>query len=349
VREHHSNNNNTHIMETIRTTSQDRLAKMTVAQLQELCQQVGLDYEAPRANAARLLKQHVAEVDQVRGQRPGGQDQGQEEDVHPDEGVQPEPVTTQQAHQEQSQLGSAAAVGSGPDLEGQVSIQQLLNTVVMLQGTIVKLQETQSNMVAEREMSKSWPELDFDRPRDQHEWDALREIAADLTPLSKTTNLATIGATKVQEKIKAALEKVEKRAAMIYVGSHEGWATAAHIDDTAGTFLEDFKPQIKEARLKRKAEERGKGWFFRPGKGKGKRKKWDYGQSSRSSYHIQDTGTGYQERDSSRDRGGSSQSPSNRHGQPYKKKAVACFNCGGPHYADKCPKRKEQPSRTAQS
>jgi len=46
---------------------------------------------------------------------------------------------------------------------------------------------------------------------------------------------------------------------IVYVGSHEGWATAAHIDSTAEAFLEEFKPQIKEAWLKRKAEERGKG------------------------------------------------------------------------------------------
>jgi hypothetical protein len=337
-------------METIRTTTQARLANLPVAQLQELCQQVGLDYEAPRANAARLLKQHMAEADQrARGQLPGGQDQGQEEDGLPGE-VQPEPVAAQQGHQEQLpaavQPGPVATAGAGPDPEGQASVQQLLNTVLMLQGTILKLQETQNSMVAEKELSKSWPELDFDRPRDQHEWDALREIAADLTPL-RSANLAAIGVAKVQDKIKAALEKVEKRAAMIYVGSHEGWATAAHIDDTAGTFLEEFKPQIKEARLKRKAEEKGKGWFFQAGKGKGKKRKWDYSQSSRS--HDQDSRSSYQERDSSRDRGGSSQSSSSRPDQPYKKKAVACFNCGGPHYADKCPKRKEQPSRAAQS
>jgi len=89
----------------------------------------------------------------------------------------------------------------------------------------------------------------------------IRDIAAELTPLCKANNLASMGVAKVQESLKAALDKVEKRAAMVYVGSHEGWATAAHIDDTAGTFLEEFKPQIKEARLKRKAEERGKGWF----------------------------------------------------------------------------------------
>jgi len=43
-------------MEVVRATSQDKLARMSVAQLQELCQQLGLEYEAPRGNAARLLK-----------------------------------------------------------------------------------------------------------------------------------------------------------------------------------------------------------------------------------------------------------------------------------------------------
>jgi len=60
------------------------------------------------------------------------------------------------------------------------------------------------------------------KPRDQHEWDALHGITSDLTPLGRAVNLGTISAVKVQEKVKAALEKVEKRAAMSYVGNHEG-------------------------------------------------------------------------------------------------------------------------------
>jgi len=49
-------------MEVVRATSQDKLARMLVAQLQELCQQLGLKYEAPRGNAATLLKRHVEEL-----------------------------------------------------------------------------------------------------------------------------------------------------------------------------------------------------------------------------------------------------------------------------------------------
>jgi len=51
-------------MEVVRAMSQDKLARLSVAQLEELCQQLGLEYEAPRGNAARLLKRHVAELDE---------------------------------------------------------------------------------------------------------------------------------------------------------------------------------------------------------------------------------------------------------------------------------------------
>jgi len=78
-------------------------------------------------------------------------------------------------------------------------VQQLLSTVVLLQGTMLKLQESHNNLLAERELSKSWPDLSFDRPRDQHEWDALREIAAELTPLCKANKLASIGVAAQEE------------------------------------------------------------------------------------------------------------------------------------------------------
>jgi len=51
-------------MEVVRATSQDKLARLSVAQLQELCQQLGLEYEAPRGNAAILLKRHVAALNE---------------------------------------------------------------------------------------------------------------------------------------------------------------------------------------------------------------------------------------------------------------------------------------------
>jgi len=99
---------------------------------------------------------------------------------------------------------------------------------------------------------------------------------------------------------------VEKRAAMVYIGSHEGWATAAHIDDTAGTFLERFKPQIKGAQLKRKAEERGKGWFFRTGRSRAKKRKWDFSPAGARTSNFE-AGPSYQERMFPRDRGASNQ------------------------------------------
>jgi len=178
----------------------------------------------------------------------------------------------------------------------------------------------------------------------------IRDIAAELTPLCKANNLASMGVAKVQESLKAALDKVEKRAAMVYVGSHEGWATAAHIDDTAGTFLEEFKPQIKEARLKRKAEERGKGWFFGL-EGAGPRRGNGTSPAGARTSDFE-AGPSYQERTFPRDRGASNQlqfpssSSGSSSGKP-RKKPLACFNCGGPHYADKCPRRREQPSRAA--
>lgn len=115
--------------------------------------------------------------------------------------------------------------------EKQPSTAQLLSSVVELQGVIMKMQEMQEALIAEKEMKKSWPEIEFDTPRYQHEGDALREIAAELAPLSKIPNLSNIGVAKVHERIK------ERRAAMVYVWSHEGWATAAHIADISGTFL----------------------------------------------------------------------------------------------------------------
>jgi hypothetical protein len=330
-------------MEAVRATSQDKLARLSVAQLQELCQQVGLEYEAPRGNAAKLLKRHIAELDESQQAEEGEQANRLAEEA------QAEPHVLPRAQQGQPPLGKVAAVGPGS--EDQITVQQLLSKVVSLQGTMLKLQESQNNLLAERELSKSWPDLSFDRPRDQHEWDALRDIAAELTPLCKANNLASMGVAKVQESLKAALDKVEKRAAMVYVGSHEGWATAAHIDDTAGTFLEEFKPQIKEARLKRKAEERGKGWFFRTGRSRAKKRKWDFSPAGARTSDFE-TGPSYQERMFPRDRGASNQlqfpsSSSSGSSSKPRKKPLACFNCGGPHYADKCPRRREQSSRAA--
>jgi len=51
-------------MEVVRATSQDKLVRLPGTQLQELCQQLGLKYAAPRGNAARLLKRHVAELNE---------------------------------------------------------------------------------------------------------------------------------------------------------------------------------------------------------------------------------------------------------------------------------------------
>jgi len=59
---------------------------------------------------------------------------------------------------------------------------------------LLKLQESH-NLLAERKISKSWPDLSFDWPRDQNKWDALRGTAADLTPLCKVV-------AKVQSGIK---------------------------------------------------------------------------------------------------------------------------------------------------
>jgi len=103
---------------------------------------------------------------------------------------------------------------------------------------MLKLKESHNNLLAERELSKSWHDLSFNWPRDQNKWNALRDIPAELTPLCNANNLRSIGVAKVQESLKAALDKVEKRAVMVYVGSQEGWAIAAHIDNTAGTFLD---------------------------------------------------------------------------------------------------------------
>jgi len=61
------NNNNQYqqdqnSIKVVRAMSQDKLARILVAQLQKLCQQLGLEYEAPRGNAARLLKRHITEL-----------------------------------------------------------------------------------------------------------------------------------------------------------------------------------------------------------------------------------------------------------------------------------------------
>jgi len=62
-------------------------------------------------------------------------------------------------------LGKVAA--AGPGSEDHITVQKLLSLVVFLQGTMLKLQESHNNLFAERELSKRWPDLSFDWPRDQ--------------------------------------------------------------------------------------------------------------------------------------------------------------------------------------
>jgi len=124
-------------MGVMRATSQDKLARLSVAQLQELCQQFGLESEAPRGNAARLLKRHIAELDESHQAEKG---EHALDGIRLPEETQAEPHVLSQAQQGRPPLGKVATAGSGS--EDQITVQQLLSTVVLLQGTMLKLQES---------------------------------------------------------------------------------------------------------------------------------------------------------------------------------------------------------------
>jgi len=102
------------------------------------------------------LKRHVAQLDESHQAEEG---EHALDGIRLPEETQAEPHMLSQAQQGWPPLGKVAA--AGPGSEDQITVQQLLSTLVLLQGTMLKLQESHNNLLAERELSKSWPDLSF--------------------------------------------------------------------------------------------------------------------------------------------------------------------------------------------
>lgn len=163
------------------------------------------------------------------------------------------------------------------------------------------------------EANKYFPDLEFKKPKLQHDYDALKDVGRIL--------MSCKGAESEAERLKLtdkALELVTKRAAMCLTADTEGWEIAQLIRPETENFIETAKPWIKEARQRCKKGEKvykrrynnAENKFFRGGYGR--KNRYNTRQKFGESTNIQAS----------------------------KNQTIKCYSCGGPHRQKDCPGQK---------
>ena len=158
-----------------------------------------------------------------------------------------------------------------------------------------------------REVAPSWPDLRLRDPRDQHVYNGLRVVAAQLMAVSLNHLPA-----KDRDHVEVAINLLEKEAATVVLADREDWQTAACMEETTGSFLDRFQPLMESARKRRRTEGKQKAQFFREDRRDG----WTEPAAEPASQW----------------RSQSERAKSARQ--------VSCYICQGPHYANQCPDRK---------
>jgi hypothetical protein len=185
-----------------------------------------------------------------------------------------------------------------------------------IQGMARELEYLKRKELAE----KRWPDRDFKKPKLQHEYDALRDAGRALFHLTHSGSMTEI------EHWAAETQKIlEERGQVVVTAEEEGWGVASQLHEEEGTFLEDRKDNLKEARKKaRKKASTPSGKFFPTLPTSSYQKKW--GQPSlhpeSSQYSSPRTGKPAM----------STQSQAPPH--------VKCWKCKGNHYRSQCPSNK---------
>jgi len=156
-----------------------------------------------------------------------------------------------------------------------------------------------------------FPDRSFEKRRTQHEYDALKGIGRKLMELAGVLDEEDVLPVRY---LREALQLVEERLLTVVVGEEESWKTAKFVADEApGCWLKDYESAVKEAR--RKALN---------AKAKDKKRKATYAFLKEDARPFRKPpAAGWEAR------------PAGSGGPP----RVACYNCGGRHFARDCPQR----------
>jgi len=282
-------------MQTVKSSTEEELSNLSVAQLKSICVKVGIRPKNNRKLTAKALKE--AEVEHEHSDASGeSESEGEEGNL---------PMDSQSGDLMKEVLKELTSLKRKVDAIG--------TPPAGLGGNVEQLTELHDELMRERQAKKIYPDHNFEKERDQHDYDACKDVARLLSYVD-----ASLLPYDQQEALGKALKRVEGRAATVIVGSLEGWGTASHIVSEEQSFLElRWKDAIAEARRKRKAEDKGKGQsFFRSGRRR----------TSASSQHKPPF----------------SKSPSPANPAPSHRSkdlsTITCFKClKQGHYANKCP------------
>jgi hypothetical protein len=233
-------------MEVIKRSTEAQLRALTVPQLKKICADVGMPYGRNRTITAIALKLKEREAEEEESSSDnsdsGSEEEGEEAPAQPSGATAGEAVLRRV-------------------MEELAAINRRVDTLTPASGSaggVGQLVGLHDELLRERQAAKIYPDHDFEKERDQQEYDALKDVA-------RLLSFVDAGVLPVEQRAKfaKALKRVEGRAAAVVVGSLEGWGTAAHIVGKEQSFLElRWKDEISEARRKWKAEEKGKGQSF---------------------------------------------------------------------------------------
>ena len=158
---------------------------------------------------------------------------------------------------------------------------------------------------------KRWPDCVFKKPKLQHEYDALKDAGRALFHLTHSSSHQEMD--EWANKLQGILEE---RGQIVVIAEKEGWGVAFQLHEDVGTFLDDRKQKVKEARKKAK-KKTPSGKFF---------------PSSSTSYLQRSWSNPFQA-------AGDSQRNFPRTGKPSNQQApshVKCWSCQGNHYHSQC-------------
>lgn len=309
------NNNN-------RIYTREELQPMKRAQLKGICDALGI-------TGARSLADTVTRILNAQGNL---QQQQQPRGVQADAGRalnQPGDEVGGQNLQVNN-VNAAAGVGqpSGHGDEGQhalepqvgekrsfsqAQIEELVNHYQRQEDEIRGMAQQLEILRSKNEAEERWPERKFKKPKLQHEYDALKSMGRSLYHLSHANTRL-----EMNEWIKKLKDQLEERGQVVVTAEEEGWAVASQLHEDVGSFLEDRKDFLKEARKKAKKSKTSK--FF---------------PSSPSPYLQRTWGKSNPSADNT-------QSPYPRTGKPgfsnqQAPPHITCWKCKGNHYKSNCP------------
>ncbi len=163
----------------------------------------------------------------------------------------------------------------------------------------------------------------FNSARSQHEYRFLAGLVKSIAEVDRSD------VNGLEMLFVSLVKKIERRGAMLIIGDQESWETAQFLDHSSEDLLDEFKDELKAAREKSKSSHSGQ--FFRFG-GAGRAKDKGKYQWKRPSETGSWKNYGEERKAQLPDQhGATSQQAGGR--------KLACYVCGGEHFASKCQRR----------